>query len=184
MTWTDLTAKIAGSIGTVQELSAATTTGGDLQLVAIAGNKLWHAVRGSAGGTWTTWGDVYAVSSNPGTPSHVAATGVAGALQVMVVTNGGNGIYHSIRAASGVWGVFGDVKVATASDPGTVVSIAMGSAGVGAANHMQFVAVNSAGTIYHALRKSTGSWTTMGNVTTYVTGTLYGTPKSVIASGD
>ncbi|GAA0661990.1 hypothetical protein GCM10010193_11490 [Kitasatospora atroaurantiaca] len=80
--------------------------------------------------------------------------------------------------------MFGDVKAATASNPGTVVSIAMAGVDAGAANHMQFVAVNSAGTIYHSVRKTTGSWTTMGNVTTYVQGTLYGTPKSVIAAGD
>jgi len=184
VSWTDLTAQIAGSIGTIQEVAAATTTGGDLHLVLIAGNKLMHATRSSARGTWTGWGDVYAVSSNPGTPGHVAAAGVAGVLQVMVVTNNGSGIYHTIRAAKGTWGGFGDVKAATASNPGTVVSIAMAGVDTGAANHMQFVAVNSTGTIYHSVRKTTGAWTTMGNVTTYVQGTLYGTPKSVIAAGD
>ncbi|MDH6578421.1 LamG-like jellyroll fold domain-containing protein [Kitasatospora sp. MAP5-34] len=189
VSWSDLTAQISaagigGSLGTVQEVAAATTTGGDLQVLVIAGGKLYHAVRGAAGGTWSGWGDVYANSSNPGTPNHVSAAGVAGALQVMVSTNNGSGLYHSIRDTTGHWGAFGDVEAATATNPGTVVSIGMSCVGTGASSMMQVAIVNSAGTIYHTIRYPSASWATMGNVTSYVQGTLYGTPKTITVAGD
>ncbi|MFG2825728.1 LamG-like jellyroll fold domain-containing protein [Kitasatospora sp. NPDC048365] len=181
--WTDLTAKIAGTPGTLTEVAAATTTGGDLQLVAVSGGKLWHANRATAGGTWSAWGDVFANSSNPGTATHVAVAGVTGALQVMVTTNNGNSLYHAIRAATGVWTVFGDAGAAVGGVPAPIVSLAMAGVGTGASSTMQFVALTNAGTIYHAIRVPTG-WTGLGNVTTYVQGTVSGTPVLVSAAGD
>ncbi|MCU7820151.1 hypothetical protein [Kitasatospora sp. DSM 101779] len=120
--WTDLTAKIAGSPGTITEVAAATTTRGDLQLVAVSGGKLWH-LRATAAGTWSGGGDLFANSSNPGTATHVAAAGVAGALQVLVTTNS---LYHAIRAASGSWSAFGDAGSAVGGVAGPIVSLAMG----------------------------------------------------------
>ncbi|PJN26142.1 LamG-like jellyroll fold domain-containing protein [Kitasatospora sp. CB02891] len=182
--WSDLTAKIPGAPGPLTEVAAATTTGGDLQLVALSGGKLWHTVRAAPTAVWAGWGDVYANASNPGPATHVAASGMDGYLQVMATTNNGNTVVHTLRTTTGHWGAFGDVGAAIGGIPGPVVSLAMASTGTGSGTTMQFAALTGSGTIYHAVRFGTGSWSALGNVTAYVLGTVNGTPVQLSAAGD
>ncbi|QMU70623.1 LamG-like jellyroll fold domain-containing protein [Streptacidiphilus sp. P02-A3a] len=178
--WTNLSSSIGGSIGAITDVAAATTTGGDLQVVAVAGGKPWHSLRSTAGGSWTTWGNVEtATGNNPGTVTHVSAAGVQGNLQVMVSTS--TSLWHAIRTDStGEWTVFGE-----ASATPNIVSIAMASVGTGPNNVMMVVYLDSSGTITHRIRNTDSTWGTAGNATTYVTGgTSNGTALQVSATGD
>ncbi|MFE0463686.1 hypothetical protein ACFW1A_30985 [Kitasatospora sp. NPDC058965] len=181
--WSDLSFQLNG-IGTVTGLAAATTNGTDLQLVAVAGGKLWHALRSTTGGAFGSWGDVFANSSNPGTAEHVAVAGVNGQLQVVVSANNGTGVYHAIRNATGNWTVFGNVEAA-AGNPGQITGV--GAAGTGAITGtqvLQLAVLTSGGTVFHTVRDSGGHWTGFGNVTTTVKGSVSGTAVTVAGSGE
>ncbi|GAA2743792.1 hypothetical protein [Kitasatospora cinereorecta] len=182
--WTELAGQL-GNIGTITDFSAATTNGSDLQFTAVAGGKLWHTKRATSVDAFTAWGDVFAVSSNPGTAEHVAAAGVSGELQVVVTGNNGAGVFHAIRHADGTWTRFGDVEAATRSNPGTVTGV-----GIAATNtlstgpNLQVVVVNNTGGLFHTVRNSSGSWTTFGDVNANVPGSHAGHATTVSGAGE
>jgi hypothetical protein len=90
-------------VGTPSGVTVA-AVGTGLQMLVPAGNgtSLWHMVRGSDG-NWTAPGDALDAMHHPGTFVSVAAAGVNGDLQIVLVDNGG-GVWHAIRhSGDGTW---------------------------------------------------------------------------------
>ncbi|WP_033825063.1 hypothetical protein [Kitasatospora sp. MBT63] len=175
---------VPGQIGEIKELSVASTDGAGIQLVAVAGGRLWHANRADAGSAFAAWGDVFANSSNPGTAEHVAVAAVKGELQVVVTGNNGTGIYHAIRRATGSWTVFGDVKAATKASLGTIAGVGVADTDRLSGNDaLQVVVVDTAGHLRHTVRNSAGSWTTFGDVDAVIPNSHLGTAVSVAGAG-
>ncbi|WP_181442573.1 trypsin-like serine protease [Streptomyces tateyamensis] len=152
----------AGAAGPLTNITQVATVsiGLDLHVVAVANGRVYHAIR-HADGTWTKFGDV---ESGGGAGNLAAITSVAvastsgGQLQVAVVANGK--VYHTIRAASGVWGTWGDVAQA-AGATGPVNSVAM--AGSGGDAQMVIITDNGAHQ-YHTIRYASGSWAAFGDL--------------------
>ena len=186
--WTNWTSTGLTPVGSFTEVSVATTSGGDTQIAAIMDGKLYLTSRTTPTGSFSSWTDVFSVSSDPGTPNHVAIAGVDGNLQVLVSVDNGAGLYHALRSSAGsagyAWTVFGNVEAATGSNPGTIDGIAMGASGESStADVMEFALVNSAGAVYHGLRNTNGSWTAMGNVIAQVGSLGSGTTATSVAAG-
>ncbi|WP_035842007.1 hypothetical protein [Kitasatospora azatica] len=181
--WSDLSLSLNG-IGSTTELAAASTDGTDTQLVAVAGGKLWHAKRADSASAFSSWGDVFANSSNPGTAEHVAVGGVNGQLQVVVSGNNGTGVYHAIRNATGNWTVFGNVEAA-AGNPGRITGVgASGTSAITGSPVLQIAVLTDNGGLFHTLRDTTGHWTSFGNVNAAVPGSYSGTAVTVAGAGE
>ncbi|GJF29116.1 hypothetical protein KNE206_18160 [Kitasatospora sp. NE20-6] len=180
-TWQDVS--VPGVLpGRITELSAVTLTGGDLQLLAVAGGKLWHTARAASASAFSAWSDVFAGSSGPGTAQHVSAAEVKGELQAVVTTGNGTGVYHAVRRTTGAWTVFGDVEAATRTPLGTVTGVAVGGSNQYTDGDVLQVAVlDSNGKLFHTLRNANGTWTKFGSVDA-ATGAHFGTASAVLAS--
>ncbi|MFG3227370.1 transglycosylase family protein [Kitasatospora sp. NPDC048194] len=79
--------------------------------------------------------------------------------KAQVLVNGGGGIFHATRDASGNWSGFANVAAQT-GDIGPVGSLA--DAGINGDTHV--VAVGGNGDIYHAVRFADGQWGAFGDV--------------------
>jgi hypothetical protein len=82
-------------------------------VVSTDSGGLFHTIR-SCNGSWASFGDIKVQAGNPGNFADVSIAGNAdGELHVVASTGyqNGNGLWHTIRFASGTWQPFYDVGV-------------------------------------------------------------------------
>ena len=138
-------------------ITIKTTVGDVLHLVGVTSDgRLWHTIRYET--FWSSFGDVKAASSNPGTILDADCSLVQGELHVCAVTNDGR-LWHTIRhTTSWSWDSFGDVKAA-ASDPGMIVKVV----GAEVNGELHVCAVTNDGRLWHTIRHA-ASWDSFGDV--------------------
>ncbi|WP_406114529.1 RHS repeat-associated core domain-containing protein [Kitasatospora purpeofusca] len=154
----------AGSLPTVTAVSAAVSDG-RLQVMAVAGGKIWHTVRGDNG--WQKWGDVFGAVGSLSQPSQLALTATGSGLEVL--TFAGGRLWHTVRQPDGNWQAqgWGDVygAVGTLASP-TQMAAAATSSGLE-------IAVGADGRLWHTVRQPDGNWQAQGWGDVYgVTGVL------------
>ncbi|MFJ6795092.1 trypsin-like serine protease [Streptomyces sp. NPDC091268] len=157
--WTgfsDVQATTAGSIGGIRSAASAGINGDTHVLAISTSGGLFHTVR-KADGTWTRFGDVFAVANSLGKLTQVSAVSVGSDLHVIAVADGK--VFHTVRNGAGQWTTFGDVS-AVAGPTGTVTAAATASVG----GQLQ-VAIVSGGKAFHTIRNTAGQWGTWGSVT-------------------
>ncbi|HET9955260.1 MAG TPA: hypothetical protein VFQ61_12185 [Polyangiaceae bacterium] len=164
----------AGDIGTVTDAQAEISLGG-LHVIAIAGGALFHTIRSET--SWQPFVNMAVPLGTVGTYNSVAlANGTAGT-HVCVTTTAG-GLFHTIRSSTS-WQPWGDVKLASNSNPGSLkrVACSVHSVVVGQVpappggislpifgDELHVVALTTSGVPYHAIRHPNGSWDTLNNV--------------------
>ncbi|MDY0811215.1 RHS repeat-associated core domain-containing protein, partial [Kitasatospora purpeofusca] len=161
--FTDLMAE-AGSLPTVTAVSAAVSDG-RLQVMAVAGGKIWHTVQGDNG--WQRWGDVFGAVGSLSQPSQLALTATGSGLEVL--TFAGGKLWHTVRQPDGNWQAqgWGDVYGAV----GTLASPTQMAAA--ATNSGLEIAVGAGGRLWHTVRQPDGNWQAQGWGDVYsATGTL------------
>ncbi|WP_159394110.1 polymorphic toxin-type HINT domain-containing protein [Streptomyces sp. NRRL S-495] len=150
--FTDLMAE-AGSLPAVTAVSVAVSDG-RLQVMAVAGGKIWHTVRGDTG--WQKWGDVYGAVGSLSQPSQIALSATASGLEVLTFAAGR--LWHTVRRPDGDWQAqgWGDVygAVGTLSSP-TQLAAAATTSGLE-------IAVGAGGRLWHTVRRPDGNWQVQG----------------------
>lgn len=140
--------------GRPEGVACAADANRDLHVcVTTSDGAIWHTIR-HANGTWVpAFGDVKAVTSDPGTAVSVACAADGGKDLHVCVTTYDGGLWHTIRHPDGSWQrVFGDVRTA-AGNPGQFGAVAC--AGAGTAVTVLGVVSGSA---WLASRRGDGSW--------------------------
>ncbi|MFC7713102.1 hypothetical protein [Nonomuraea recticatena] len=146
----------AGEIGAPVSIGA-TGVGGTLHVVAAAAGVVRHVTQ-RADGSWSSWGNVEGQAGEVGNPTSVAVTATGGVLEILASAEGV--LRHAGRHTDGSWSSWGNVE-GQAGELGTPVSVGAASAGNGV---LHVLAVNSAGTPYHATQSPGGSWSGWGNI--------------------
>ncbi len=150
--FTDLMAE-AGSLSAVSSVALAVSDGRP-QIMAIAGGKIWHTVRGEQG--WQKWGDVYGAVGSLSQPNQISLAATASGLEVL--TFAGGRLWHTVRRPDGNWQVqgWGDVygAVGTLGSP-TQLAAAATSSGLE-------IAVGAGGRLWHTVRRPDGNWQVQG----------------------
>ncbi|MET8623676.1 transglycosylase family protein [Kitasatospora sp. NPDC004669] len=134
------------------------------KLLADQGARAWSCAPGT--GLATDHTDPYPAPAPAPAPSWKA----------QVLVNGGGGIFHATRDASGNWSGFANVNAQT-GDIGLVGSLA--DAGINGDTHV--VAVGGNGDIYHVVRFADGQWGAFGDVSSQA-GSLTSVTKVSAAS--
>jgi hypothetical protein len=132
--------------------------GSELQMIGVAGGKLWHTIRTDSG--WqSSFGLVEGVESNdPGPFTAISCAGVGNELQMIGVAGGK--LWHTIRHADGTWQpFFGLVEGVESNDPGPFTAISC--AGVG--SELQMIGV-AGGQLWHTIRTDSGWQSSFGLV--------------------
>ncbi|MFD5610384.1 transglycosylase family protein [Kitasatospora sp. NPDC127060] len=119
------------------------------KILADQGARAWSCAPGTGLSTDHT---------NP-YPDPAPSPAPAPSWKTQVLVNGGGGIYHATRDASGNWSGFANVN-AQVGDIGAVGSVA--DAGINGDTHV--VAVGGNGDIYHVVRFADGQWGAFGDV--------------------
>jgi hypothetical protein len=146
----------------------------DLHVCAVTGNgKVWHTVRSTATGGWTSFGDVKAIAGNVGSFTEVDCVAINNDLHLVGFTPVGGGIWHTIRSASGSWTPFRNVRD-FAGDPGVIVRIAA----FAAVDTLQLTVRKSDGALRHTMRLPDGIWTLFADVNAFA-----GNPGSFVDIG-
>ncbi len=122
---------VSGDPGPLLSVSCAQNGSGLQVCVVDESGTIHHAIRDSARGTWTPFGDVNAATGSTDRFVQVAVSGYNGdfgsdpLLHVAGVTESG-GIRHTVRHADGTWDPFFDVTTA-AGNPGAATSVDIGA---------------------------------------------------------
>jgi hypothetical protein len=140
----------SGELGTITAV-AASSTGAELQLLAIADGKLMHTVRDSDGAWQEYWGNVEnAAGVLPGPITKIAASRVGSTLQIAVVAGGY--VRHATRTSGGTWSNWGNIET-QAGEIGTVTDVTLAGTG----SQVQVVAQTGTA-LHHTIRFSDGTW--------------------------
>ncbi|MGW3074602.1 MULTISPECIES: polymorphic toxin-type HINT domain-containing protein [unclassified Kitasatospora] len=161
----------AGPLPAPVDFVAATWADNTLQIMAIAGGRVWHTLRG-ADGKWGGWGDVTSVVGPIANPSQLSLSATASGLEVLALSDGV--LKHTLRRPDGVWAGWGNVYGETGSLTGAT---RVASAATGSGLEVIVVAGDS---IWHTIRFGSGVWQKWGNVYG-ATGALI-TPTGVTAT--
>ncbi|MFG2910443.1 polymorphic toxin-type HINT domain-containing protein [Kitasatospora sp. NPDC048286] len=161
----------AGPLPAPVDFVAATWADNTLQIMAIAGGRVWHTLRG-ADGKWGGWGDVTSVVGPIANPSQLSLSATASGLEVLALSDGV--LKHTLRRPDGVWAGWGNVYGETGSLTGAT---RVASAATGSGLEVVVVAGDS---IWHTIRFGNGVWQKWGNVYG-ATGALI-TPTGVTAT--
>ena len=147
--WGDVTASL-GTLGSAPvDIAAARVDDATHIGVVTADGKAFHTIRNSDR-TWEKWGEITKVSGSPAKVSGIALAGTGTDLQA-VLTEPAGGIKHVARAASGVWGTFGNLNGILGTTPVTGISAA-------AVDNEFHTAIISNGRIKHTMRHTDGTW--------------------------
>ncbi|MFE2498422.1 trypsin-like serine protease [Streptomyces scopuliridis] len=152
----DITPEIGAKAGLTRV--AVTSTGTGLALIGLADGRIYHTVQDSAE-KWGKWGDATAKLGTLGNATQVTTSQTSGGeTHVGVVAD--NKAYHAIRQADGTWGeAWGRV-----SNLPTGLDSINGMAFAGTGSNLQIALSSPTGDIKHAIRASSGSWGTFGNL--------------------
>jgi len=135
---------------------AIANVNGNVHLVMIAENRVWHTIRKAATGKWDGWGDVYGASGNLNNVSDISVAGMPnGDLHIVALAEGI--VWHTIRKETG-WDHWGNVYGQTGpiSNPTAVSASSM-------PNGDLHIAAIAGGRVWHTIRKETG-WDHWGDV--------------------
>ncbi|MFG2841660.1 hypothetical protein ACGF12_00575 [Kitasatospora sp. NPDC048296] len=143
--------KAAGGLPAAVTSASEASVNGQLQVVAVAGGRVYHSIRGTDG-TWSPWGDVYSMAGDAGAATDVAVTGTGADMQIVIASNGGTKQYHGARLASGQWMPLTDLTSVAGSF--TTTSVSAGTV----AGELQATFVTTDNRILHAIRYTDGSW--------------------------
>jgi hypothetical protein len=146
-------------------VTAAADKWGNLQVVAIVNERIYHRIR-YTNGSWSSWGGLDELG---------AVTSVAGAIDrdnaiLHLTAVMGGKAYHRIRNADGSWTAWGGLSLGS----GDVTSV---TAAADKNGNLQVAAI-AGGQVYHRIRYTNGSWSNWGGLDEP------GTPTSVGASID
>ncbi|WP_316520897.1 polymorphic toxin-type HINT domain-containing protein [Kitasatospora brasiliensis] len=145
----------AGALPAAVEHVAAVWSDNTLQIMAIAGGKVWHTRR-MADGTWQPWGDVTGAAGPIANPSQLSLSATASGLEVLTFSDGV--LKHTLRKPTGEWGAWGNVYGEAGNLAGaTRVTSAATSTGLE-------VMVLAGGKLWHTVRFPTGNWQKWGDV--------------------
>ncbi|MFJ4670190.1 polymorphic toxin-type HINT domain-containing protein [Kitasatospora purpeofusca] len=154
-TWsqfTDLAAE-AGSLSAISSVAIAVSDGRP-QIMAVAGGKIWHTVRGDNG--WQKWGDVYSAVGSLSQPSQIALAATSSGLEVLALAGGR--LWHTVRRPDGNWQAqgWGDVygAVGALSSPTQLAAAATASG-------LEIV-VSASDRLWHTVRRPDGNWQAQG----------------------
>jgi hypothetical protein len=136
---------------------------GELHVVGQTNDgNLWHTIR-AADGRWQPFGDVKAATgTDPGYVGFVATALIGGNLHLVGETDQDGNLWHTIRAADGSWLPFGDVKVATGTNPGFILDVSIASNN--ASGELHVVGATNDGDLWHTIRAADGNWQPFGDV--------------------
>ncbi|WP_101948242.1 RHS repeat domain-containing protein [Streptomyces sp. 1331.2] len=161
----------AGPLGAPVEHVAAVWADNTLQIMAIAGGRVWHTLR-KPDGSWQPWGDVTGVVGAIANPNQLSLSATASGLEVLTFSDGL--LKHTLRRPDGTWSAWGNVYGETGSLTGAtrVTSAATGTG-------LEVIVV-AGGKLWHTVRYSNGSWHSWGDVYSVV-GSL-GSPTDITAT--
>ncbi|MFJ6773710.1 hypothetical protein ACIQOV_22620, partial [Kitasatospora sp. NPDC091257] len=145
----------AGPLPAPVDFVAAAWADNTLQIMAVAGGRVWHTLRG-ADGKWGGWGDVTSVVGSVPNPSQLSLSATASGLEVLALSDGV--LKHTLRKPDGNWATWGNVYGETGSLTGAtrVTSAATGSG--------LEVIVIAGDRLWHTIRFGNGVWQKWGDV--------------------
>ncbi|MFE4359950.1 polymorphic toxin-type HINT domain-containing protein [Kitasatospora sp. NPDC056800] len=145
----------AGPLPAAVEYVVAAWADNTLQIMAVAGGRVWHTLR-DANGKWGGWGDVTNVVGPITNPSQLSLSATASGLEVLALSDGV--LKHTLRRPDGVWAGWGNVYGETGSLTGAtrVTSAATGSG--------LEVIVIAGDRLWHTVRFGNGIWQKWGDV--------------------
>ncbi|WP_416874682.1 RHS repeat domain-containing protein [Kitasatospora sp. SC0581] len=145
----------AGPLPAAVEYVAAAWADNTLQIMAVAGGRVWHTLR-DANGKWGGWGDVTNVVGPIANPSQLSLSATASGLEVLALSDGT--LKHTLRNSKGEWGGWGNVYGETGSltSATRVTSAATGSG--------LEVIVIAGDRLWHTVRFGNGIWQKWGDV--------------------
>ncbi|MFE4513475.1 polymorphic toxin-type HINT domain-containing protein [Kitasatospora sp. NPDC056783] len=145
----------AGALPAAVEHVAAVWSDNTLQIMAIAGGRIWHTLR-KADGSWQPWGDVTGVVGPIASPNQLSLSATASGLEVLTFSDGV--LKHTLRKPTGQWGVWGNVYSMAGNLTGaTRVTSAATASGLE-------VMVLAGGKLWHTIRRPDASWQAWGDV--------------------
>ncbi len=161
----------AGPLGAPVEHVAAVWADNTLQILAVAGGRVWHTLR-KPNGSWQPWGDVTGVVGSISNPNQLSLSATASGLEVLTFSDGL--LKHTLRRPDGSWSAWGNVYGETGSLTGAtrVTSAATGTG-------LEVIVV-AGGKLWHTVRYSNGSWHSWGDVYSVVGG--LGSPTDITAT--
>ncbi|TWP54008.1 hypothetical protein FKR81_00065 [Lentzea tibetensis] len=153
----------AGQVSGVVDVAAAGFANGEFQLsISLTDGRLLHTLR-RIDGSWTAWGDVEAAThTNPGAPRSLAATSIDGTMH-LVADYGPNDIRHTVRYTHGGWEPLRNINQENQGNTGVLADVAASGSTNG---ELQVLAATSSGPVWHAIRRTNGSWTWWGDTGT------------------
>ncbi|MBD0695078.1 polymorphic toxin-type HINT domain-containing protein [Streptomyces sp. CBMA123] len=161
----------AGPLTAPVEHVAAAWADNTLQIMAVAGGRIWHTLR-KADGSWQPWGDVTGVVGSLSNPNQLSLSATASGLEVLTFSDGA--LRHTLRKPDGNWETWGNVYGETGSLTGAT-RVTSAATGTGLE-----VIVIAGDKLWHTIRNSSGSWQRWGDVYS-VTGSL-STPTNLTAT--
>ncbi|MFE4970547.1 RHS repeat domain-containing protein [Kitasatospora sp. NPDC056651] len=145
----------AGALPAAVEHVAAVWSDNTLQIMAIAGGRVWHTLR-KADGSWQPWGDVTGAVGPIANPNQLSLSATASGLEVLTFSDGV--LKHTLRKPTGEWGVWGNVYSMAGNLTGaTRVTSAATASGLE-------VMVIAGGKLWHTIRRPDTSWQPWGDV--------------------
>ncbi|PWG08714.1 hypothetical protein DF268_36445 [Streptomyces sp. V2] len=147
--WGDVTASLGALPAAPVDITAARVGNATHIGVVTADGKAFHTIRNSDR-SWEKWGEITKVPGSPAKVSGIAFAGTGTDLQA-VLTEPAGGIKHVARAASGVWGDFGNLNGILGTTPVTGISAA-------AVDNEFHTAIITGGRIKHTTRHTDGTW--------------------------
>jgi hypothetical protein len=132
----------------------------------VPDHNLWHTIR-FIDGIWLRFGDVEAQTGDQGFFQDVDCAQNRLDLHVCGVTMDLS-LWHTVRRIDGSWVAFGDVED-QAGDGGNITNVACtstynSSQPYDLAYELQVLAANTAGRLWHTIRRGDGSWTQFDDV--------------------
>lgn len=122
--------------------------------------RLWHAFRNSTL-TWSGFGDPEQFAGDIGSVSDVAMQYLKKGQTHVLAVNTAGGLFHTIRAANGTWGGFGDVKGA-AGNVGSFTRVAAAEIN----DEVHVAGITSNNHLWHTIRHVNGSWNSFVDIET------------------
>jgi hypothetical protein len=115
-TWTQFgnVNQTTGSTAFFRDVDAVADLGQNLQVVGTGTGFQHHAARFSANGTWTAFGDIASVATDPGSERRGATVSLDDGVHVFVTTSTG-GLFRALRRPDTTWQAYTDVRAENGS---------------------------------------------------------------------
>ncbi|MFI2611077.1 polymorphic toxin-type HINT domain-containing protein [Kitasatospora sp. NPDC018619] len=145
----------AGALTAPVEHVAAAWADNTLQIMTVAGGRIWHTLR-KADGSWQPWGDVTGVVGPIADPNQLSLSATASGLEVLTLSDGV--LKHTVRKPNGQWEAWGNVYGETGSLTGAT---RITSAATGTGLEVMVIAGDK---LWHTIRYADASWQKWGDV--------------------